>query len=152
MGAKVLMTRNDEDEESGRCITYDARIEESEKKKPDFYISLHSNSVPATKDLNKVNGLEVYYWFPQSRAFAELIGENTAKYGKKKLRKVEEMAYGMVLSTYSPAVLVEMGFLPCPKEYEKMCSKSGMFDIANALADSIYTFLGGEPAAEEADE
>jgi N-acetylmuramoyl-L-alanine amidase len=141
MGAKVIMTRDDKDEEIDGKVSWDTRFAESEKKKPDFYISLHANSSSPDKDYNKVNGLEVYYHFPQSRAFAELLGENTTKYGKKKLRKVESATYGIVLSTYSPAVLLEMGFLPCPKEYEKMCSKSGMFDIANAIADSIYTFL-----------
>lgn len=141
LGAKVILTRTDKDDKDHHYIGYDERFKEAEKQKVDFYISLHGNSAELNKNLNSVHGIEVYYWFPQSYGFANELGDRIAEYTKRDLRKVERAAYVVALQTYSPAVLLEMGFLPCPKEYEKMCSQSGMFNTANAIADSIISYL-----------
>ena len=141
LGAKVILTRTDKDDKEHHHIGYDERFKEAEQQKADFYISLHANSAELNKNLNSVHGVEVYYWFPQSYGFANELGDRVAKYTKRDLRKVEQAAYVVTLQTYSPAVLLEMGFLPCPKEYEKMCSQSGMFNTANAIADSIIDYL-----------
>ena len=141
LGAKVILTRTDKDDKEHHHIGYDERFKEAERQKADFYISLHANSAELNKNLNSVHGVEVYYWFPQSYDFANELGDRVAKYTKRDLRKVEQAAYVVALQTYSPAVLLEMGFLPCPKEYEKMCSQSGMFNTANAIADSIISYL-----------
>lgn len=49
--------------------------------------------------------------------------------------------FRVTLSTLSPAVLLEMGFISHPQEYDNMCSKRGIFDTANAIGDSIIDYL-----------
>ena len=49
--------------------------------------------------------------------------------------------YKVTLNSYAPSVLLEMGFLQNPAEYDEMCSRRGIFNTANAIADSILARL-----------
>lgn len=49
--------------------------------------------------------------------------------------------YRVTLNTFCPSILVEMGFVTNPIEYDNMTSREGIFELANAIGDSIIDTL-----------
>ena len=49
--------------------------------------------------------------------------------------------FKVTLQTLAPSVLVEMGFLTNPAEYDDLCSRRGIFNMANAIGDGLIRYL-----------
>lgn len=103
----------------------------------DLFISLHCNSISYDRDTNKAGGTEVYYYEDQSQRLAQILAANVADYTGRTNRGAKFSAFRVTLNTYAPAVLVEMGFLTNPAEYDSMTSRSGIFRTANAVGDGV---------------
>jgi len=41
-----------------------------------------------------------------------------------------------------PSMLVEMGFISNPVEYDELCSPDSMYQTANAIADALIDYVG----------
>lgn len=135
LGAKVIMTAYTD---TGK-ITPSARQQAATEGKADFYLSLHCNSV-AGNGL-KAKGVEIYYYYNRSKPFADrLLEEIVAETGRQK-RSVMSNNFRVTMNSLTPAVLIEMGFLSNPEEYDQMCSKDGIFRTANAIGDSLVGMI-----------
>ena len=64
-----------------------------------------------------------------------------ASYNGRTNRGAKYSAYRVTLNSYAPSVLVEMGFISNPVEYDEICSPEGQFKTANAVADAILASL-----------
>lgn len=136
LGAKVILARNKD-----TYTTNNARMGEAMEEKADFFVSLHCNSVGVTVDAGKPSGTEVYYYEDLSKNFAAAISEKVASYNGRTNRGAKYSAYRVTLNSYAPSVLVEMGFISNPVEYDEICSPEGQFKTANAVADAILASL-----------
>lgn len=130
LGATVLMTRS-EDENPPINDRMQGTVD------ADLFISLHCNSISYDRDTNKAGGTEVYYYEDQSQRLAQILAANVADYTGRTNRGAKFSAFRVTLNTYAPAVLVEMGFLTNPAEYDSMTSRSGIFRTANAVGDGV---------------
>ncbi len=135
LGAQVMMTRSDDSNPS-----INERMDATTDA--DLYISLHCNSIGYTQDANKPQGTEVYYYESRSAALAQALSANVSGYTGRTNRGAKFSNYRVTLNSYAPAVLVEMGFLTNPVEYDDMSSKTGIFRTANAVGDSILAVFG----------
>lgn len=134
LGATVLMPEKKDTKSSAVD-----RMQASQDEKADLFLSLHCNSV-AGNGL-RATGVEAYYYESRSKSFADILSSYVAA-GTGRTDRGEKWNYFRVtLSTLSPAVLLEMGFISHPQEYDNMCSKRGIFDTANAIGDSIINYL-----------
>ena len=136
LGAEVILSRSKDE-----YTTNNTRMEEAMDEKADFYVSLHCNSVGTTVDAGKPSGTEVYYYEGLSKGFADTISQKVASYNGRTNRGARYSAYRVTLNSYCPSVLVEMGFISNPVEYDEICSPEGQFKTANAVADAILACL-----------
>ena len=54
------------------------------------------------------------------------------------------MIYGNLYVTRNalcPSMLIEMGFISNPIEYDKLCTPDSMYQTANAIADALIEYL-----------
>lgn len=131
LGATVLLTTYRENQKS----TPTDRMQAASDNRADFYLSLHGNSV-AGNGL-KPQGVEVYYYYTRSKALADKLSQNIAAETGRQNRGGKTSAFRVTLNSLTPAVLVEMGFLSNPVEYDRMCSKQGIYQVANAIGNSL---------------
>lgn len=108
--------------------------------KADFYLSLHCNSVAGNG--TKPNGVETYYYFTRSKPFADILQKNILRTTGRTDRGVKNNYFRVTMNSLTPAALIEMGFGSNSKEYDQLCSKQGIFQMANAIGDSLIEAIG----------
>lgn len=136
LGATVVMTRTGDDD-----VTMNDRMTQTRKADADFFVSLHSNSAGYEVNGNNTSGTEVYYYFDNSKRFASLAAQNVSHDTGRQARGAKFSNYRVTLNNFCPSVLVEMGFVTNPKEYDEMTSRDGIFELANAIGDSVVAAL-----------
>lgn len=136
LGAEVVMMRTEEED-----LTMNDRMTMTRKEDADFFISLHSNSAGYEVDGTKTAGVEAYYYFDTSKAFATYAAKNVSKETGRQARGAKMSNFRVTLNTFCPSILLEMGFLTNPKEYDSMITKNGIYALANAVSDSVLQTL-----------
>lgn len=136
LGATVVMTRTEDTD-----LSMNDRMTMTRQADADFFISLHSNSVGFEQNSNKSKGTEVYYYFDGSKTLASQAAEKVASYTGRTARGAKFSNYRVTLNSFCPSVLVEMGFVTNPEEYDSMTTKEGIFKTANAIGDAVVAAL-----------
>ncbi|MBO1065032.1 MULTISPECIES: N-acetylmuramoyl-L-alanine amidase [Nostocales] len=131
-GAKVVMTRDDD-----RDVSLVERQTIINKQEPAIALSIHHNSLPDNGDAEKTKGFGTFWYHPQSHSLAIFL----QNYVVKNLRKP---AYGVFWNNLAltrphaaPAVLLELGFMSSPYEFEEIVNPQAQKKMANILADGI---------------
>jgi N-acetylmuramoyl-L-alanine amidase len=131
-GAKVVMTRDDD-----RDISLGERQEIINKEEPAIALSIHHNSLPDNGDAEKTKGFGTFWYHPQAHSMAIFL----QNYAVKKLGKPY---YGVFWNNLAltrphiaPAVLLELGFMSNPDEFEEIVNPQAQQKMANTLADGI---------------
>ena len=136
LGAQVYLVRTDD---TARSL--EARNEAISAVAPDFFLSLHQNSVAQTADANDAFGTECYYFYPAGKALAEaLVGHVTAALGRRD-RGAMWGYYYVTRNTMCPAVLLEMGFAASPAEYESLSDDAQIWAAGEAIARAVAACL-----------
>lgn len=136
LGAKVYLTR-----EKDEHVTLDQRLTMIERYRPDFFLSLHHNSIEESVDANKVFGTEVYYHTGLSKSFSSRMLSSLISRLSRKDRGAFQSYYRVTLLPYCPALLLELGFMSNPREYEEATTLDAMEKVADAVADAIRKSL-----------
>lgn len=131
-GAKVVMTREDD-----RDLSLGERQVIINREEPAIAVSIHHNSLPDNGDAEKTKGFGTFWYHPQSHSLAVFL----QNYVVKNLRKP---AYGVFWNNLAltrphaaPAVLLELGFMINPDEFEEIVNPQAQKKMANTLADGI---------------
>ncbi len=131
-GAKVVMTREDD-----RDVSLGERQVIINREEPAIALSIHHNSLPDNGDAEKTKGFGTFWYHPQSHSLAIFL----QNYVVKNLRKP---AYGVFWNNLAltrphaaPAVLLELGFMINPDEFEEIVNPQAQKKMANTLADGI---------------
>lgn len=132
MGANVMMARSED-----VYISLDDRLKMIEEVNADLFISLHHNSLGENVDANKVKGMELYYHDPLSKSFADSMMAGLAVDLNRNNRGVIQSYYRVTLMPYAPSILVELGFLCNPKEYENAADRGQIDKVAKAIASGV---------------
>ncbi len=140
LGANVIMTVPT-DLPKDKKFVLDERIDLTRSEEADFFVSLHCNSVAGTKNDLKAKGSEVYYYESFSKPFAQTMLNKLSAYTSRYPRGSFYSTYYVTKMTVCPSILVEMGFMTNPIEYDEMRSRDSMFKTANAVANTILTYL-----------
>lgn len=132
MGASVQTIRADDSflslEERNAAIT---------TGQPDFFIAIHHNSVELTVDANRHTGTECYYFYPAGQTLAETLVNRVTQATGRRSRGAMWGYYYVTRNTTCPAVLLEVGFMVNPTEYEQVTSESQLWNEADAIARSV---------------
>lgn len=132
MGAAVQTIRTDDS-----FLTPAERNAAITTGQPDFFIAIHHNSVELTVDANKHTGTECYYFYQAGQTLAETLVENVTQATGRRSRGAMWGYYYVTRNTTCPAVLLEVGFMVNPTEYEQVTSEAQLWNEADAIARSI---------------
>lgn len=136
LGAKVILTRD-----SDSYLSLDDRLKMIETSGADLFLSIHHNSLGENVDANKVSGMEIYYHTPLSKSSANTMMSGLSAGLNRNNRSVNQSYYRVTLMPYAPAMLLELGFMSNPVEYEKAVSSAEMKKVAAAVAEGIQAAL-----------
>ena len=130
---QVLETRKKDE-----FVSLDDRVEESKKARPDLFLSVHCNALERN---SQINGIETYYFSPESYKLAEMIHANLTQKTKAPGRKIQKARFVVIKDTDYPSVLAEVGFLSNPNERNKLKTSSYQDKVAEGLANGILRYL-----------
>lgn len=138
LGATVVMTRTDND----TTLTLYDRMETAQNTLPDFFMSMHHNSVAESQDANINSGVEAYYYEPFSQNFAEAAARGIADNVYARDYRFSDWSYYTVTRMrYTPSILCEIGFMPNPIEFKNVCNLTEIHKTADALALAMLNLI-----------
>jgi len=104
---------------------------------PDLFISIHHNASvnPA------LNGIETYYYTPQSIALARRVQEREINNIAVRDGGVKQARFYVIHHTDVPAILCEVGYVSNPGELGDLQSIERKSKTARAIADGVVDYL-----------
>ena len=137
LGATVEFTRTRLDE----FLSLDERLQAFERSNADFFISVHHNALLESTDANSVYGVEVYFFHPHSRGPATSVLDGLVEATGRNRRGVNHGAFRVTLLPRAPSMLLELGFMSHPLEYEQLTNPQNIRQSARGVAQGIVQSL-----------
>ncbi|QSJ18691.1 N-acetylmuramoyl-L-alanine amidase [Nostoc sp. UHCC 0702] len=132
LGATVVMTREDD-----REVSLVERQEIIRKELPAIAVSIHHNSLPDDGDAEKTKGFGTFWYQPQAHSLAIFLQNYVVK-------KLDKPYYGVFWNNLAltrpaaaPSVLLELGFMSNPEEFEQVVNPEQQKKMAKAIAQGI---------------
>jgi N-acetylmuramoyl-L-alanine amidase len=135
-GAKVILTRNADVD-----LDLQPRVDQIAQIEPTLALSVHYNALPDNGDAWNTQGVGMFWYQPQSHSLAEFLQQQVTQ-------KLNRRSYGvfwnnlaLVRPTVAPVVLLELGFMINPQEYEWIVDPIAQRQLAQTLADGVTQWL-----------
>ncbi len=135
-GAMVVMTREDDKE-----VSLSDRQAIIDKEEAAISISIHHNSLPDDGDAEKIKGFAAFWYHPQAHSLAVFLHNYVVK-------KLKRPAYGVFWDNLAltrpastPSVLLELGFMSNPDEFELVTNPEEQKKEARAIALAIVEWF-----------
>ncbi len=131
-GATVYMTR-----EEDKKVSLPDRVAMIDKLEPAIALSLHYNALPDGGDAMNTQGVAAFWYHPQAHSLAVFMHNYIAS-------KVKRPSYGVFWNNLAltrpetaPSVLLELGFMINPTEFEWIVNPQEQRKLAAAIAQGI---------------
>jgi N-acetylmuramoyl-L-alanine amidase len=135
-GATVIMTREgDDDLLPGDRVTI---INETE---PSLALSLHYNALPDAGDALNTQGIGMFWYHPQAHDLAVFLHDYLVAELDRESYGVYWNNLALTRPAIAPSVLLELGFMINPEEFEWIVDPDSQQALANVLADGIQAWL-----------
>lgn len=135
-GATVYMTREEDKE-----VSLQDRMAMIDKVKPAIAISVHYNSLPDNGDAENTQGIGTFWYNTQAHSLAVFLHNYL-------VQKLERPSYGVFWNNLAltrpataPSVLLELGFMSNPVEFEWVTNPKEQPKLASAIADGITAWF-----------
>ena len=135
-GATVVMTREGDDD-----LYPNDRVDIINAVEPTLALSIHYNALPDAGDALNTAGVGMFWYNAQAHDLAEFLHDYL-------VRELNRPAYGVYWNnlaltrpTVAPAVLLELGFMINPYEFEWITDPEAQAELATTLADAIAQWL-----------
>jgi len=135
-GARVVMTREGDDD-----LYPSDRVEIINAVEPTLALSLHYNALPDAGDALNTAGVGMFWYNAQAYDLAEFLHDYL-------IRELARPSYGVYWNnlaltrpTVAPAVLLELGFMINPYEFEWITDPAAQANLAATLADAIAQWM-----------
>jgi N-acetylmuramoyl-L-alanine amidase len=136
MGAEVRLTRS-----SDVDVTLRDRLHVSRKARPDLFLSLHCNSMGEETNSDSIQGIVVLYREAAARDFSEHIYDYLRSALGVSGRGCRAQNLYVCRGSWTPSVLIEMGFINNPHDYEWLTDNNEQNRLILALADGIADYF-----------
>ncbi|MEG5016619.1 MULTISPECIES: N-acetylmuramoyl-L-alanine amidase [unclassified Microcoleus] len=131
-GANVVMTRVEDVD-----LDLPPRVEMIQKEEPAIAISIHYNALPDNGDAIKTKGVGAFWFHPQAHSLAMFLHNYL-------VAKLNRPSYGvfwnnlaMTRPAVTPSVLMELGFMINPEEFEWIVNPTEQKKLAEAIAQGV---------------
>jgi N-acetylmuramoyl-L-alanine amidase len=135
-GATVYMTREADDD-----LYPQDRVNMINKIEPTIALSLHYNALPDSGDALNTKGISTFWYNPQASSLAVFLHDYLVE-------KLDRPSYGVYWNnlaltrpTVAPAVLVELGFMINPEEFEWIVDPKAQQKLAEAIAQGLTEWV-----------
>ncbi|MGL5878064.1 MAG: N-acetylmuramoyl-L-alanine amidase [Xenococcaceae cyanobacterium] len=130
--ATVYMTREEDKE-----VSLEDRVRNINEFKPNLAISLHYNALPDDGDAINTKGISTFWYHPQAHSFAVFLHNYLVD-------KLGRHSYGVFWNNLAltrphtaPSILLEMGFIINPEEFEWISDRRQQEKLAEEIANGI---------------
>ena len=131
-GMEVQMTRTDDMQ-----IQLRPRVAMGDDFESDVFISIHTNAIANPK----INGIETYYFTPQSLPLARAVHRQLVSKLGRPDRGVRRNNFVVVKYNKMPACLVEIGYLTNPTEEKLLKSPAYQQKAAEAILAGVQDYF-----------
>lgn len=136
LGAEVTLCREDDSQRS-----LFERVDAATAARPDLFLSIHHNSGVLTGNMNRARRMECYYFEEDSRPFALALMDHLAPVLPRPVTDPEQARYYVTRQTGNPAVLLEVGFMVNPLEYEECIDQGNILRTAWGISDAVLSLV-----------
>lgn len=132
-GARVIMTRDQD-----RFVSLESRVNLSNQRHADAFISLHLNSSP---NKNEGSGLTTYYYHRgPSKQLAKAVSKKFSALPAKNLG-IEFGDFEVLRDNQQPAILCETGYINSDKDFKLIKKSASQKKVAQAISQGLNSFL-----------
>lgn len=131
-GARVFMTRKGDED-----LFPKDRVKMINDEEPDLSISVHYNALPDYGNALKTQGIGIFWYHPQAHSLSVFLHNYLVE-------KLNRPSYGVFWNNLAltrpavtPSILLELGFMINPEEFEWIINPQEQRKLAAALADGI---------------
>lgn len=135
-GAKVVMTR-EKDVDLGLA----ERVEMINQTEPAIALSIHYNALPDDGDAMNTKGVGMFWYHPQSHDLAIFLQNYLVQKLKRPSYGVFWNNLALTRPTTAPSVLLELGFMINPFEFEWITNLQEQKKLALTLADAVTEWM-----------
>lgn len=135
-GAKVYLTR-----ETDTFVSLVDRQKMINQLKPHLAFSIHYNALPDGGNAEKTQGISTFWYHPQAHDISVFLHNYLVE-------KLDRPSYGVYWNNLAltrphtaPSVLLELGFMINPEEFEWITNPQAQQQLARSIADGIITWL-----------
>ncbi len=135
-GATVVMTREGDDD-----LYPEDRVAVIDETEPTLALSLHYNALPDAGDALGRSGVGAFWYYPQAHDLAAFLHDYL-------VQELERESYGVYWNnlaltrpTVAPSVLLELGFMINPEEFEWITDENAQKELARTLAEGVEKWL-----------
>ncbi len=138
-GARVVMTREGDDD------LYPAdRVETINATEPTVSLSLHYNALPDAGDALGTSGVGTFWYQPQAHDLAAFLHDYLVQELGRDSYGVYWNNLALTRPAVTPAVLLELGFMINPTEFEWITDENSQKELARTLAEGLEAWLQGQ--------
>ena len=138
MGATVYLTR-----ETDIDVSLKDRVKTIDEIEPDLALSIHYNALPDNGDAINTKGISTFWYNTQAHNVAVFLHN----YLVEKLDRADAGVFWNNLALTrphtAPSVLLELGFMINPWEFEWITNPEEQTKLARAIADGIVEWFAG---------
>ncbi|MEL6459891.1 MAG: N-acetylmuramoyl-L-alanine amidase [Cyanobacteria bacterium J06641_2] len=135
-GATVVMTREDD-----KFVSLGDRQKIIAKEEPTLALSVHYNALPDYGDAENTKGIGMFWYHPQAHSLAVYLHNYLVD-------KLDRPSYGVFWNNLAltrpeaaPSLLLELGFMSNPEEFEWVTNPKQQKKLMKNLADGIVKWL-----------
>ncbi|BAZ23481.1 cell wall hydrolase/autolysin [Kalymmatonema gypsitolerans NIES-4073] len=135
-GATVVMTRENDTE-----VLLPDRVARIDQEEPAIAFSIHYNSLPDEGDAENTKGVGTFWYHPQAHSLAVFMHNYIVS-------KLGRPSYGVFWDNLAltrpasaPSVLLELGFMSNPNEFEWVTNPQEQKKLARVIADGIVEWF-----------
>jgi N-acetylmuramoyl-L-alanine amidase len=135
-GAMVIMTR-EKDVDMG----LKERVDLITKEQPAIALSLHYNALPDNGDALKTKGISIFWYHTQAHGLAMHLHNYLVNTLKRPSDGVYWNNLALTRPANTPSILLELGFMINPDEFEWIMNPMEQKKLAVAIADGIVGWV-----------
>ena len=135
-GATVVLTREGDDD-----LYPEDRVKMIDTTEPTLALSLHYNALPDGGDALGRRGVGSFWYNPQAHGLAAFLHNYIVQSLGRESYGVYWNNLALTRPTVAPSVLLELGFMINPEEFEWITDKDSQHKLAKTLAKGIDAWL-----------
>ncbi|BAZ38487.1 cell wall hydrolase/autolysin [Calothrix sp. NIES-4101] len=137
-GAVVVMTREDD-----REVTLSARQAMIDQQQPAIALTIHYTAVPDEGDAENTKGIRTFWYHSQAHSLAVFLHNYLVNQLGRASMGVFWNNLALTRPSTAPSVVMELGFITNPEEFEWITNRNEQKKVARVLADGVVKWFQG---------